>query len=343
MRNLTTCAGCGVLKTPDNTSPSNIPKPARYCRACAYAKAIEREAAKPYPRICKDCGSSYDKWNNYTSGGSNTARCRACFNAFANKRRKPYVSVRVMHTCERDGCDVLTDRLKWCSETCARDTPERRAHNATQRGWRTKRCAWCDHEYRTRNPSRCCSLTCAAYLKRTGESTPIPWDNPGESTPIPWTECQCGIVYIKRGSKVHCLKPYVRPAKCSGASAICYSNCLECGSTFVRRADQAGQWCSVSCRKRATKRDRNHRIRSAQTTADRITIRQLGERDGWRCHLCGRTVTKRQGNERESPSVDHLIPVSQQGTHTWDNVALAHRICNSRRSDKGLAQLRLAV
>ena len=34
------------------------------------------------------------------------------------------------------------------------------------------------------------------------------------------------------------------------------------------------------------------------------------------------------------PSVDHMIPIAKGGTHTWDNVQLAHRYCNSIKSDK---------
>jgi 5-methylcytosine-specific restriction endonuclease McrA len=33
-----------------------------------------------------------------------------------------------------------------------------------------------------------------------------------------------------------------------------------------------------------------------------------------------------------APTVDHIIPVSRAGTHTWDNVQLAHALCNSMKS-----------
>jgi len=33
-----------------------------------------------------------------------------------------------------------------------------------------------------------------------------------------------------------------------------------------------------------------------------------------------------------APTVDHIIPVSRAGTHTWDNVQLAHALCNSLKS-----------
>lgn len=63
---------------------------------------------------------------------------------------------------------------------------------------------------------------------------------------------------------------------------------------------------------------------------------EIAERDGWKCHICGKRVTKKNW------SLDHLVPLSKGGSHTPENVALAHRICNSRRGRGCLpAQLRL--
>ena len=57
--------------------------------------------------------------------------------------------------------------------------------------------------------------------------------------------------------------------------------------------------------------------------------------------ICGKQVTKTRSNTDRAPSIDHLIPVSDGGAHTWDNVALAHRTCNSTRGTTGTAQLLL--
>lgn len=69
----------------------------------------------------------------------------------------------------------------------------------------------------------------------------------------------------------------------------------------------------------------------------------LGERDGWRCHLCGRKVQRRPGTAERplGATVDHLIPLADDGEHIWSNVALAHRRCNTSRGAGGRAQLRL--
>ncbi|MFC9724785.1 HNH endonuclease [Bacillus cereus] len=34
------------------------------------------------------------------------------------------------------------------------------------------------------------------------------------------------------------------------------------------------------------------------------------------------------------PSIEHIIPVSKGGTHTWDNVKLDHRKCNYLKSNE---------
>jgi 5-methylcytosine-specific restriction endonuclease McrA len=33
-----------------------------------------------------------------------------------------------------------------------------------------------------------------------------------------------------------------------------------------------------------------------------------------------------------APTVDHIVPIARAGTHTWDNVQLAHAHCNSLKS-----------
>jgi 5-methylcytosine-specific restriction endonuclease McrA len=46
--------------------------------------------------------------------------------------------------------------------------------------------------------------------------------------------------------------------------------------------------------------------------------------------------------KRPDASMDHLVPLSKGGDHSWANVALAHRSCNSKRGAGRLsAQLRL--
>lgn len=65
----------------------------------------------------------------------------------------------------------------------------------------------------------------------------------------------------------------------------------------------------------------------------KVTLKRLLKKQNGICQLCGRPVDVsdraglRMGNNY--PTVDHIVPFSLGGSHTWDNVQLAHMICNS--------------
>jgi 5-methylcytosine-specific restriction endonuclease McrA len=86
--------------------------------------------------------------------------------------------------------------------------------------------------------------------------------------------------------------------------------------------------------------NRHMRLHQALIIED-VDPLKIYERDGGLCHLCGRKVSKKD------ITMDHLICVSDkeyfpQAGHTYQNISLAHRSCNSRRNNGRLpAQLRL--
>lgn len=121
-------------------------------------------------------------------------------------------------------------------------------------------------------------------------------------------------------------------------------SCRSCGLTYARRRYHCSVngMCSSRCATREYRR-RNQRLRRAlQRAGDNYTLREIAERDGWRCHLCQRQVPDRPYKARPNDAtIDHLIPVSAGGRDVRTNVALAHNKCNSERSNLGPAQLRL--
>lgn len=117
--------------------------------------------------------------------------------------------------------------------------------------------------------------------------------------------------------------------------------CLDCGASVQRgREFRYCEPCSDE-RRRSTNRRRNAKRRGA-VRLERFTLAEIGERDGWACHLCSRRVDRSlSGRERFGPTIDHLVPLSCGGTDERVNVALAHRECNVRRHVGGEVQLRL--
>lgn len=87
-------------------------------------------------------------------------------------------------------------------------------------------------------------------------------------------------------------------------------------------------------RMRDNSKNRNNRKR-AGGSGDKIVLSILMERDKDRCWLCGRFVNKEIAHPHPlSPSIDHVILLSQDGPHTWENVKLSHLRCNMKRPKK---------
>lgn len=134
--------------------------------------------------------------------------------------------------------------------------------------------------------------------------------------------------------------------------------CEVCGNEYtIRERIQAGEiktcqdngCCSKACAKKRSRRKlrksgfpKNHLHRAHKygcVYESGITLEKLIKRDGLRCGICGEMCdpddyswTEYSGPMR--PTIDHIIPMSKGGGHTWDNVQVAHAICNSRKQDK---------
>lgn len=68
----------------------------------------------------------------------------------------------------------------------------------------------------------------------------------------------------------------------------------------------------------------------------KMSARELAERDGTDCGICGQLVdmTLKRSDGLQCPSVDHVIPRSRGGSHDPSNLQLAHLRCNMAKSDR---------
>lgn len=64
------------------------------------------------------------------------------------------------------------------------------------------------------------------------------------------------------------------------------------------------------------------------TQSEVVSRREVYERDEATCGICGTHV------DWEDFHVDHIVPLSRGGTHTYDNVQCAHAECNQRKHAK---------
>ena len=82
-------------------------------------------------------------------------------------------------------------------------------------------------------------------------------------------------------------------------------------------------------RERAHKR----RLRFQSHFVERVYTSVVYRRDSGTCHICGKHVPL------PVASLDHLVPLSHGGEHSYANVRLSHRRCNFSRGNRGPAQL----
>lgn len=164
------------------------------------------------------------------------------------------------------------------------------------------------------------------------------------SSRIRWRQCRACDRWLTRDSYCdsHCRALNVLRYRNYLSTDIVIGDCARCGSAFVRQASLQARFCSPLCAKRDGRSRRKHNRRAAVPSGERFTSREIFERDGWRCHLCGLSVPDRPYAARDKdPTIDHLIPVSDGGLHVRSNVRLAHNRCNWERKTGGQVQLLL--
>lgn len=195
-------------------------------------------------------------------------------------------------------------------------------------------CARCGAPFQMRRggkPQRYCGPECyrLAAIARRWVSHPV--------TMAPCVVCSTvtrqfnGVALCSDG----CRAVRVRASRPSPSGCAQYV-CAECGANFEGLIRTNRVYCARKCAQIASRRSGRHARRTAERSGDVIQMSTLGDRDGWRCHICGKWVRRKGGNDRMSPSVDHLVPVSAGGPHQWSNVALAHKGCNSARGARYL-------
>lgn len=99
--------------------------------------------------------------------------------------------------------------------------------------------------------------------------------------------------------------------------------CILCGKGYSRSKGRnfGTSFCSDRCRWEARK----------------IPIDVVFKRDDGTCHLCWKPV------ERSEASRDHIKPKSLGGRMVYDNIALSHASCNSRRGSLSVDVFRAKI
>lgn len=250
-------------------------------------------------------------------------------------------------------------------------------------------CGWCGKETKDPNQTKYCSRACFAKARkhgtqswdRTNQLKSI-WHRGGRWACAPSrkpieemrTNFTAFLAKVAREYSRVMTKPKaceVCGAKCYGPQArFCSSQCLgksrrnvpcyKCGEACTINGVGKRKLCK-SCRRLANKErnriarrkyGRNHRDRARHHGVKYVAfpVRDIYERDGYRCQICSKRVFQKARYRKSdgkihplSPTIDHILAMSKGGNHEPSNCQTACFRCNSRKSDSGGGQMRLAI
>lgn len=184
-------------------------------------------------------------------------------------------------------------RAKFCSDKC------RYAYHHRNKRF-TYTCDYCGEEFQTADgrQDKFCSRECYySWAQEHREQVEIVCD------------------YCGKTAKVDVL--YRIPNYCSEK---CQND-----SYRERNPEKIKQWARINSRKRRALKYDNGEVES-------IDKEEVFENDDWICCICGKPVDPTLDYPHPmSASLEHLTPLANGGTHTWDNVGLAHLRCNQIR------------
>lgn len=128
------------------------------------------------------------------------------------------------------------------------------------------------------------------------------------------------------------------------------TDCKRCGGKIPepgRSRDYCSNKCrnDVKCEYNSEYRKENphvvlngghrYRARKRGATVEDVDVREVYDRGDWICHICGDHINvAAKWPEPLSASVDHVIPLSKGGAHSYENCKPSHLVCNMRKNDK---------
>lgn len=138
-------------------------------------------------------------------------------------------------------------------------------------------------------------------------------------------------------------------SKCSNKHLDIH-NPVRCSESDCDRGARGKGLCAMHWRRKARAEGReanptwddarraNYHKRRAQklgTQVEDLRPIDIYERDIWLCGLCVTPVDPDCAwPDPMSPSLDHILPLSKGGTHTYENVQLAHLTCNVSKGNR---------
>jgi hypothetical protein len=191
----------------------------------------------------------------------------------------------------------------------------------------------CGKEYKTIRPpgegETYCSRACtfAHWKVQTTENARLKSKFCNCGTQIKHSGALCGDCRLLTNFKKSLLnKSESIKRRCAGR------DCKGCGGHFTveyKRRGAIGKYCHAC-------RAIGDRIELFGVAYEGVNSVSVFQRDGWKCQHCGCDTTARLLGtlEQTAPSLDHILPLSHGGAHSYANTQCLCRKCNSYKGNR---------
>lgn len=200
---------------------------------------------------------------------------------------------------------------------------------------------------------RFCSLQCRAVQRSQQKAACLGRLSEGDRRnrypatrqPKPLVHCQCeqcGVSYQaatgSRGNRFcnsQCRDAWHVATKASETAAKLRPVECPCCSTVFKPKQSLQRYCTRRCEKKVQHSNKNHRRRAA-TEAGTVNPYAVFTRDGWQCKSCSKPTPRSQRGtfDHDAPELDHIVPISKGGPHTYANTQCLCRACNQSKGAK---------
>ena len=220
---------------------------------------------------------------------------------------------------------------KYCSKPCIDKFSYKKRKKE-----RKRICKFCGEEFYSVPKQKYCSHECRGKVQRTIKGTIrkcVVCGNNFEITHKDQDCCsqKCGSIKGAETTKRQSLKVKI--------------TCEWCGKDFItfdRLKDKNGQrFCSRKCQNANWSRKRRAMVKDLYV--EDVSIGYLLKRDKGVCQICGKKVSpEKKFPHPDSPTMDHIIPLSKKGKHSKRNCQLTHWKYNLSKGNRSAgSKLRL--
>lgn len=294
--------------------------------------------------VCQICHIEFAHWNkNKTKYVCCSKKCAAVASSIAKGRK---LEIKPSATCKVCGSYFLQKKPAhyFCSKGCKNKVNAARAREIN--GWREKGlhqivCKHCGKSAYVINPTAIyCSKKCKGDASPSREKIKLKRSCKALELLVKRKQAeyineQHALAIIEKKERERKIKQIEKTEKRRKVKECAFCKVLFCPMILLRAKFCSDECANFSFRESKKAARKARKARQITLKVENVVPLKVFRRDKWTCYLCGRkTLQELRGTYEDlATELDHVVPLSKNGEHSYANIKCACRACNIRKSN----------